>query len=260
MDAVLTVTAVTESLLGKGLLVPLGGIAAILAMIGMLLLLPIFLNQRAEIARLTEWMDREPDAGTRSFPVIPAPGTWAGASAAAGRVTSERPALARIGTAEQRAIELRQAPWWRRVIERGPRHPLVISIAAIVVAGAIFFAAAHFLRAGSNDNAPNRIDPSTVSVVVLNASTSSGLAGEVSDQLGNRDFDVLGTSVANGGSGKSVVRYSAGNQRQAKLVAKVLGIRSIKPFDNEAKAAANNQADVVAFVGDDVAKADGGKG
>ena len=30
--------------------------------------------------------------------------------------------------------------------------------------------------------------------------------------------------------------------------------------DNEAKAAANNQADVVAFVGDDVAKSQDGKG
>lgn len=257
MQTVLTVTAAAESLLGKGLLVPLGGIAAILAMAGMLLLLPIFTNQRREIARLIDWMNREPDAGTREFRAIQAPGTWTG-STAADRVTSERPALERIGTAEQRAIELQQAPWWKRVIERGPRHPLVISILAILAAGAIFYAAAHFLRAGSNDSAPNRIEPSTVSVVVLNASSSSGLAGEVSDQLGNRDFDVIGTSVANGGSGKSVVRYSKGAERQAKLVAKVLGISSVKPFDTEAEAASNNQAEVVAFVGDDVA--DGGKG
>lgn len=260
MQAALTVTAATESLLGKGLLVPLGGIAALLAMAGMLLLLPIFLNQRREIARLTGWMNREPDAGTREFRAVAPPVTWTG-SAAADRVTSERPALERIGTAEQRAIEFQQLPWWRRVIERGPRHPLVISIFVVLIAGAIFYAAAHFLRAESNDSAPNRIDPSSVSVVVLNASSSSGLAGEVSDQLGNRDFDVIGTSVANGGSGKSIVRYSKGSDREAKLVAKILGIKSIKPFDSEAEAAANNQAEVVAFVGDDVTVgADGGKG
>lgn len=257
MHAALTVTAATESLLGRGLLIPLGGVAALLAMLGMLLLLPIFLNQRREIARLTDWMNREPDAGTTEFRAIPVPG----ASAAADRVTSERPALARVGTAEQRAIELRQAPWWRRAIERGPRHPLVISIVAILAAAAVFYGIAQFLRAGDDNSGPGRIDPSTVSVVVLNASTSSGLAGEVSDQLANRDFDVIGTSVANGGSGKSIVRYSAGSERQAKLVAKVLGIKSIKTFDNEAKAAADNQAEVVAFVGDDVAtEASGGKG
>ena len=195
----LIATAATESLLGRGLLVPLGGLAALLAMLGMALLLPIFLEQRREIARLTDWMNHEPDAGTREFRAIAPPAV--GGSAAADRVTSDRPALARIGTAEQRAIELQEAPWWRRALERGPRHPLVISLVAIAVAGAVFYAVAHFLRAESDNDAPGRIDPSSVSVVVLNASTSSGLAGEVADQLGSRDFDVIGTSVANGGSG-----------------------------------------------------------
>ena len=249
----LIATAATESLLGRGLLVPLGGLAALFAMLGMALLLPIFLEQRREIARLTDWMNHEPDAGTREFRAIAPPAVGAG-SAAADRVTSDRPALARIGTAEQRAIELQKAPWWRRALERGPRHPLVISLVAIAVAGAVFYAVAHFLRAESENDAPGRIDPSGVSVVVLNASTSSGLAGEVADQLGNRDFDVIGTSVANGGSGKSIVRYDEGAQREGKLVARALGIKSVKPFDNEAQAAANSDADVVAFVGDDVAR------
>ncbi len=73
MHAALTVTAATESLLGRGLLIPLGGVAALLAMLGMLLLLPIFLNQRREIARLTDWMNREPDAGTTRVPGDPPP-------------------------------------------------------------------------------------------------------------------------------------------------------------------------------------------
>jgi len=251
MDAALTVTAATESLLGRDLLVPLGGIAALLALLGIALLLPVFVSQRREVARLTDWMDREPDAGTREFRAIPAPAAYSGSSAA-DRVTSERPALERIGTAEQRAIA--QAPWWRRVIERGPRHPLVVSLVAILAAGAVFYGAARFLRAESEDTPAGRIDPSTVSVIVLNASSSAGLAGEVADTLGNRDFEVIGTSVANGASNKSVVRYASGAEREAKLVAKVLGIKSTKPFDSEAQAAANDQADVVAFVGDAVAK------
>jgi hypothetical protein len=249
MVAALTAVAATESLLGKGQLLPLGGAAALLALLGMALLVPIFLNQRREIARLTEWMNREPDAGTTEFRAIPPPGR--GASPAADRVTSERPALERVGTAEQRAIE---------VIERGPRHPLLIAIVAVLVGAGIFFAVAHFIRAGDGgDDGGNRIDPSTVSVVVLNASSSSGLAGEVADHLGGRDFDVVGTSVANGGSDKSIVRYADGQKRQAKLVARTLGIGSVKPFDKEAEAAAD-EAEVVAFVGDDVARAQDGKG
>lgn len=259
MDAALTVTAASESLLGRDLLIPLGGIAALLALVGMALLLPILLSQRREIGRLTDWMGRQPDAGTREFRAIAAPAAYSGSSAA-DRVTSERPALARIGTAEQRAIEYRQAPWWRRVIERGPRHPLVVSIAVILIAAAVFYGAARFLRAESDETPLGRIDPSTVSVIVLNASSSAGLAGEVADRLANRDFDVVGTSVANGASTKSVVRYAPSAEREAKLVAKVLGVRSIKPFDSEATAAANNQADVVAFVGDAVARSQDGKG
>ena len=247
-------------LVGKGLLIPLGGIAAIFAMLGFVLLVPIFVTQRREISRLVDWMDREPDAGTMSFQAIPAPGTMpgygvpGGRSTAADRVTSERPALERVGTTEQHAIALEQAPWWRRVIERGPRHPLVISLAAIIFAVAVFFAAAHFLRAGDEGGNGSPVDPASVSVVVLNASASSGLAGGLSDELTATKFQVSGTSVAHG-TDKSFVMYSDDpeGRRKAKAVAKALGIKTIKPFDKEALAAADG-ADVVVFAGDDLAK------
>lgn len=247
------------ALVGKGLLIPLGGIAAIFAMLGMLLLVPIFVTQRREISRLVDWMDREPDAGTTSFQAIPAPGATMpggfGRSSAADRVTSERPALERVGTAEQQAIALEQAPWWRRVIERGPRHPLVISLAAILFAVVVFFAAAHFLRAGDEGGKGAPVDPASVSVVVLNASTSSGLAGSLSDDLTSAKFVVASTSVAQDGTDESLVMYSdtAEGRRKARAVAKALGISTVKPFDKEAEAEANG-ADVVVFAGDDLAK------
>jgi LytR cell envelope-related transcriptional attenuator len=251
------------ALAGKGLLLALGGVAAILAALGMLLLVPIFVSQRREIGRLVDWMDREPDAGTRSFQAIPAPGATVpgrfGRSSAADRVTSERPALERVGTAEQQAIALERAPWWRRVVERGPRHPLVISLAAVLFAVAVFFATAHFVRTGHEGGKGSPVDPASVSVVVLNASTSSGLAGSLSDQLATAEFDVTNTSVAEDGTQKSVVMYSdaSDGRREARAVAKALGISTVKPFDKEAEAEANG-ADVVVFAGDDLAK--GGKG
>lgn len=263
MLADLTIPAAAESLLGRGLLVPLGGVAALLSMLGMLLLLPVLVGQRREIARLLAWMNRDPEAGTREFRTIAAAATGGrvsyagGPSSAAERVTSDRPALARIGTSEQRALALERGPWWRRVIERGPRHPLVISLATVVVAAAIFYGLANFLRAGDEGGTGAPVDPSTVSVVVLNASTSSGLAGNLSDRLTARDFEVAGTSVANEGTGKSIVEYSPDNRRQARAVAKALGISTVKPFAKEAEAAANG-ADVVVIAGDDVAKASGG--
>ncbi len=251
------------ALAGKSLLLALGGVAAIFAALGLLLLVPIFVSQRREIGRLVGWMDREPDAGTQSFQAIPAPGATApgrlGRSSAADRVTSDRPALERVGTAEQRAIAMQRAPWWRRVIERGPRHPLVISLAAVAFAVAVFFATAHFLRAGDESGKGSPVDPASVSVVVLNASTSSGLAGSLSDQLAAAKFDVTNTSVAKDGTPKSVVMYAdtPDGRRQARAVAKALGISTAKPFDKEAEAEANGAA-VVVFAGDDLAK--GGKG
>jgi len=263
-DLILPVAAV----LGRDLLVPLGGAAAILAMAGMVLVLPILIGQRREIARLTDWMEHEPDAGTTEFQAIAIeatmprglPGGVPARSSAAERVTGDRPALERIGTSEQRAIAYRQAPWWRRVIERGPRHPLVISLLAILLAAGIFFAVGHFLRAGEEGGKGSPVDPASVSVVVLNASTSSGLAGTVSDDLTAASFDVTSTSVASDDTKESVVMYGDGaSRREARAVARKLGISRIEPFDKEALAAANG-ADVVVFAAEDLAKTAGGGG
>jgi LytR cell envelope-related transcriptional attenuator len=262
-------TLPAAAVIGRDLLVPLGGIAAILAMLGMILVLPILVGQRREIARLTGWMDREPDAGTTEFQAIGTEATIArgigpsgppGYSSAAERVTTDRPALERIGTSEQRAIALEQAPWWRRVIERGPRHPLVISLLAIAMAVGVFIAVGHFLRAGEEGGRGAPIDPASVTVVVLNASTSSGLAGSVSDDLTAATFDVASTSVASDDAKESIVMYAdTDSRRKARAVARELGISEVKPFDKEALAAANG-ADVVVFAADDLAKSSGGGG
>ena len=141
------------------------------------------------------------------------------------------------------------------MVERGPRHPLVISLAAILFAVAVFFAAAHFLRAGDEGGKGSPVDPASVSVVILNASSSSGLAGTLSNDLTAADFDVANTSVAQDGIKESLVMYSdtADGRREARAVAKALGISTVKPFDKEAEAEANG-ADVVVFAGDDLAK------
>jgi hypothetical protein len=97
-----------ETGIGSDLVEPLGGAAAILALLGFALILPLFITHRREINRLLAWQEREPDAGDLGEPE---PGT-AGFAALRGtgpmtpaeRVTSERPALERIGTAERDAL------------------------------------------------------------------------------------------------------------------------------------------------------------
>ncbi len=66
------VAAAAESL-DTELIEILGGAAAALAALGMLLLLPIFLNHRREIERLLEWKERDPEAGTTEFRAVPGP-------------------------------------------------------------------------------------------------------------------------------------------------------------------------------------------
>lgn len=242
-----------ESLLGSGLLVPLGGAAALLAMLGMLLLMPLHVVQRREILRLLDWQERNPEAGDDGTPVAAAAGA-VGPMSAAERVTSERPALARISTAERAALELEQAPFWRRVVERGPRHPLVISLLALVAAASVFAGGVLLLRA-TDDDAPTgkNIDRSSIEVVVLNASPFPGLAGNVADDVAAARFTPVGTIASAEQTDRSVVRYADGAQVEARAVARELGIGVVEPFNSEAEAAANG-APVVVVVAEDLAK------
>lgn len=251
--------AAPESLLGEELLVPLGGGAAILALLGMFVLLPIFVSQRREIGRLIDWYEREPEAGDAGpQPALPQTGSFrsTGPMTAAERVTSERPALARVGTAERAAIELEQASLWQRVVIRGPRHPLVLSIIALVVAAAVIITVGLLLRADSNDGGGAGLDRPSIEVVILNASSSSGLAASVGDDVAADDFTVTDTTVAQDNVAKSVVQYAEdvkGAKLMARAVARSLGITVGGPFDtySEAKAAG---ADVVVIAGEDLVK------
>ncbi len=260
-----------DSLLGPDLVEPLGGAAALLALLGLLLLLPLFVTQRREIGRLRAWQELEPQAGDPGDAAAPLAAPAAGGSAAtatsggrlrpmtaAERVTSERPALTRIGTAERAALE--PQPLWRRVLERGPRHPLVLSLLALLTAGAIFAAAALFLRAGSDEGSgEGTAGRAATEVVVVNASASPGLAGKTADEAERLGYTVAGTTAAGGTSTQSVVQYAEGAKSEATSVARRLEIGVLQPFDTEAEAAANG-ADVVVIAGEDRAKAPDGRG
>lgn len=263
-------------LFGSNLLLPIAGAAAILAALGLILLLPLYFTQRREVVRLLDWMDREPERGDqgspqlsagsavaatagatapppgRAAPPVPATGST-GRMTPAERVTSDRPALARITTAEQAAIEA--APPWRRILIRGPRHPFVLAIAALLVAALIFGAFVTFLRPGENESAKG-VDRTSVSVVVVNASSSSGLADDVANGVEAADFIVAGTDVAAETSSQSVVQYAQGSKSAAKSVAKRLKIKVVQPFDPESEAASleADGADVVVIAGEDRAR------
>jgi hypothetical protein len=234
--------SVPDELLLRG-----GGTAALAAIVGLLLVIPLFLGHRREIKRLLEWREREPDRGTTEFSALETTAPTAGGLSPAARVTADRPALERI-TAERAALT--EPSLWRRVLARGPRHPLVLSAAALVIAVVIVAAAALLLGDPDGESAQRAgLERSEVEVVVLNGSSQPGLAQRVADSIGAAEFSVAGTGPT-GSSQQTVVLFERQRRREANAVARALNVKVIQPFNQEARAAAAG-ADVVVIAGED---------
>jgi hypothetical protein len=276
MEAALLVAAKG---LGEGLLIQAGGAAGLIAIIAMVLVVPLYVTQRREVKRLERWRELEPERGDEGAPQVAAAGTATAAPGTAGfpaqatpaggqpaaprptggfmtpaeRVTADRPALSRI-TAERAAI---QSPsFWRRLLARGPRHPLVLSLIAILVAGALV-AGVYFASDNLNNDDPSKggggFDRSATSLVVINGSGTAGLADRVADDVAAAGFSDVRTG-ATGSTPQTVVYFDKGNKREANAVAKELGVDILQPIDRDTKALAPD-ADVVVIAGEDRARA-----
>lgn len=236
----------------------LGAGAAVLATIGLLLVLPIFLDHRREIGRLLEWKERDPDAGTTEFRAIAPPAAPTGKMTPAERVTSERPALSRIATGEYALIEPEPPGFWQRVIERGPRHPLVLTILAVLVGVAAVVIAAQVIRSDDETKGGGGVDPASVQVAVVNATAEPGVGNDVADRLEAKGFRIASNSVASNSEKESAVFYGKGERNAGKAVARVLKLPRPTPFGPEQEAAADG-ADVVVVAGEDGAATGGGE-
>jgi hypothetical protein len=253
-----TILLGADSGVATDLLVRAGGAAGVVAVLALLLVLPLFITHRREIKRLLEWQSLEPARGEGTD--RPAgQGTVATASAAsaprtlspAQRVTADRPALERI-TTERAAIE--SPSFWRRLIARGPRHPLVLAGLALVLA--VGTVAVVSLTGSIGDNEPDtsgRFDRTTVSLVVLNGSSKTALADKVADSLTAAGFDDVRTGTT-ATSRQTVVLYDKGHRRAAEVLRRELGVNVVQRLDRPARAAAPD-ADVVVVAGEDYARA-----
>lgn len=248
-------------LLGAGesiatdLLIRAGAAAGMVAILGLLLVLPLFITHRREIKRLLDWQGLEPQRGEAADQIAGsaavAAATTAGALSPAERVTADRPALERI-TAERAAIES-PSPW-RRLLARGPRHPLVLAGLALVLA--ISAVVVVSLTGSIGDNEPDtsgKLDRTEVSLVVLNGSSKTALAGKVADSLTAAGFvDVRTGTTAT--SRQTVVLYDKGHRRAAEVLRRELGVNVVQRLDRAARAAAPD-AEVVVVAGEDYARA-----
>jgi hypothetical protein len=253
-----------------------GGFIALGALLGVLLLLPLYLSQRRDVRRMRGWMDREPEYPAENLTTNeqrldraeaeleeligataiaePAPGvTPVGGISAATRVTHERPALERI-TMERAALQ--PHPRWRRFVDRATQPRVLVAIGAVALLlgiGAIF-ASQQFL---SNDEGPRgphigAINPADVRVAVLNGTSLDGLAGKVASDITASGYKVVATTNTDPGFTKTEVLYSDGQKPAAQKVARDLGVQKgdVKPLDKNLRDLAAG-ADVVVIAGED---------
>lgn len=272
-------------------LLPFDSVASLVALastLGVVLLAPLYLSQRRDVHRLREWMERDPahpaedlarseallDRAEAELELIyaergePVPGTAevpavtevhpglaereAGAlpSAAAARVTGERPALERI-TMERAALV--PHPRWRRFAARvtQPRSLALIGVLALAIAVAGIVASERLLEDGGEGGAGGPVDPSGIEVAVLNATSVSGLAGELSSQIADSGFLPGDVTNFEGDFERTVVMFTPGQKRAAVRVGREIGDSpAIQAIDRNVQRAAGD-AEVVVIVGND---------
>jgi hypothetical protein len=249
-----------------------GGYVSLVALAGLLLLLPLYLSQRRDVRRIRGWMEREPDhpaADLAASEVLldraeteleellgpPQPETEVRPPtvAAATRVTHERPALDRV-TMERAALA--PHPRWRRFVASATRPRVLVSLGIVAVllgVGGIF--ASEALLEGDGDGRPPRaaaIDPGDVTVAVLNGTSVNGLAGNVGSDLESAGFKLGAVTSTTPGAAKTTVLYADGQKSAAEKVARKLGVddAQVKPLDRESRQLAG-EADVVVIAGED---------
>ncbi|MET0957401.1 MAG: LytR C-terminal domain-containing protein [Solirubrobacterales bacterium] len=250
-----------------------GGFIAAGAVLGLILLLPLYLSQRRDVKRLRALREADPDYAAENLSTSerrldsaeteleeitgatavapPEPGgTPAGGIPAATRVTHERPALERI-TMERAALA--PHPRWRHFVDRAtqPRVLVAIGAAALLLGAAAIFVSQALL---SDDELPQqrvgRIVPGEVDVAIFNGTSINGLAGKVASDIEAAGYKVVAITNTEPGFANTEVLYEDRQKPAAQKGAGDLGVRKVEPLDRDLRRQAEN-ADVVVIAGED---------
>jgi hypothetical protein len=246
-----------------------GSVVALAATIGILLLVPLHLSQRRDLARLRRWMDSAPghpaadlaaseaildraEAELEATLGVPAPPARMGVGPGdtAPLPSAVRPALEQV-TMEREALE--PHPRWRHFAARAtqPRVLGIVALAAAVLGIAVVFGSERLLEPGDGDGAPRpgAVVPEEVEVAVLNGTPVAGLAGKVADDVQANGFELGNVTNSGRPYDQTVVMFAAGQERAGKRVAHDLGV-PVQPLDSATQRLADG-ADVVVIAGQD---------
>lgn len=252
------------------------GFVALGALIGAILLIPLYWSQRRDVRRLREWADREPayaatdlahseqsldDSETELERVlgqstdqpteIRQPATGETPIPAATRVTHDRPALERI-TMERAALA--PHPRWRRFVGSAtrPRVLVAIGLAALLLGAGAIVASQQLLSDDSGPSGPHvgRINPADVTVAVLNGTPVNGLAGKVGSDIESSGYTLGAVTNTTPNYKKTVVMYTDKQKPAAQKVAGDIGVKEVSELDRDLRDLVGD-ADVVVIAGED---------
>jgi LytR cell envelope-related transcriptional attenuator len=94
------------------------------------------------------------------------------------------------------------------------------------------------------------VDPTSITVAVLNGTTVQGLGAQIGDKVQSGSFQLgnVTNATAQGERAESVAMYAPGHKADARAVARKLGISQIEPVDAQSQALAGD-ATVIVVVG-----------
>jgi LytR cell envelope-related transcriptional attenuator len=215
-----------------------------------------------------------PPAAAAAAATVPPPPA-AGAASQPPTLPSSRPAPASstpiLGQVAQ------QDPWYRRIHWPAPRFIALIVVGILVIGAGAAYGISQLTKkdttssfasqqvAGPRDTSHSNSDhpaqpisPKSITVAVLNGTTVTGLAATMADKVEQAGFRRGNTNNAltQGQQAESVVEYSDGNVRQARLVAAKLGISQVEKIDPRTQGLAGD-ATVTVIVGADKASGSG---
>jgi hypothetical protein len=227
-----------------------GAYIGIAAFFGLAILALLYFSQARDVRRLREWAGRAPER--------------AGELAASQHYLPPTPI--------EQTVERKRKPVRERLRNIYIPHGRYIALglgALVILAGAAFGAVQVLDNGGDGspavnskepDNkrtrarqreAPANIQPSQVTVAVLNGTTIAGLAAQVGDVAETAGFTRgVVTNAARTDQSRSEVLYRQGQKAAASLVADRLGIKTIGPVDPLTAELAGS-FDVVVLVGSD---------
>jgi hypothetical protein len=103
-------------------------------------------------------------------------------------------------------------------------------------------------------------NPQDIKVLVANGTDTRGAASSFSDRLHKAGYDTLASTNASTPAASSTVFYAPGLDREATVVANLLGLQpsAVQPLPQQAPVAQLHDADLLVVVGPDLAGQSGG--